>query len=180
MTFQSVTVAAHYDNTSKYVFFAAFAGMIVGAWLLRQRMTAKLPWAIAMGCTASTVLFWIPTFWLGWFDGHMAMFFLLGLYCPLVVCPFVCFASRLLRPNTKRQRLLFPVVIATALMIPSIAALTWRDHHTHFVQGWEVIYTFLLLVGLIGSEVLLISVPLSFAIAGLGRQLDVQEAAARY
>jgi len=77
MTFQSVTVTAQYANTGKYVIFATATAMIIGAWLLRHRMLPKLASAVALGCTASAILFWIPTFWLGWFDGHMALFQLL-------------------------------------------------------------------------------------------------------
>ena len=164
MDFQSITVAARDDNSGKYVFLAAAIAMIVGLLFLRRKMTRKLVWSIAIGFVGSIVFFWIPTFWLGSFDEHMAMFGLLLFYCPLIICPLVCFGAWSLRPSTRRQRLWVPLTIATSLMIPSIIALTWRDHDVHYVRGGEVVYTFFFLVGWLYTEVLALSLPLSFAV----------------
>ncbi len=171
MILQSVEVTGGSGNSGVYVFAAAVVVMIACLWVVRNRMKRKLRWSIAIGCAASIILFWIPTFWLRSFDEHTAMYMLLLLYCPLIACPFVCFGSWLLHPTNKRERFWIPVIIATSLMLPSIAALTWRDHRVHYVRGWEVAYTFVFLVGWLLTEVLVIAVPLSFAINSIREKL---------
>jgi len=55
-------------------------------------------------------------------------------------------------------------------MLPSLGALTWRDHYAHYVQVRELAYTFFFLTGWLGSEVFIISVPLSFAVTAWERR----------
>jgi hypothetical protein len=167
MDFQSVTVVARIDNTAKYLFFAAAIGMIIGLLLLRRKMTHKLVWSIAIGVIGSAVFFWVPTFLLGSFDEHMTMYYLLLFYCPLIICPLICFGAWSLRPSTTQQRLWIPFAVATSLMLPSIAALTWREHDVHYVRGSEIVYTFCFLIGWLYTEVLALSLPLSFAVSAI-------------
>jgi hypothetical protein len=135
------------------------------------KMTQKLLWGVALGCGGSIILFWIPTFVLGWFDGHMSWFWLLCLFCPLLVCPFVAVASWILRPSIHGSGL------ATSLMLPSINALTWRSYHVHYVPVSQVVHEFLFLLGWLETEVLAIAIPLSFAVSAIrGRQATTSAA----
>ena len=118
----------------------------------------KILFAVLAGFGGSLVLFWLPTFALGAFDEHTAMWLLLLVYCPFIFAPFICLATWFLHPETGEQRLWMPVLITTSFILPSSVALAWRDTQVHYSEFWK---TFFFLVLLLGGELLFISILVS-------------------
>lgn len=125
--------------------------------------------AAGFGLAASILVFWIPAFGLGWFDDHSTLFFLLLIYCPLLVSPVVVIATWWLAQN--RERLAVVAVNAAFVMLSGVAALTWRSTNIYQLGAGDVLKTFFFLLLTIGVEVMAITLTLTYLATAIQQRL---------
>lgn len=121
--------------------------------------------AALWGAVGGAVLICVPALVLRVFEGEMA-FLELAMYVAAVAAPFVCIVAYRLRPANNAQRLLVPLIIALAAALLSSLAL-WIDELGMYGIGGRDLA---LLFGVLGGEMVVLGVPLSFIITWYPRR----------
>lgn len=121
--------------------------------------------AALWGAVGGAVLICVPALVFRIFESEMALVELAA-YVAAISAPFVCIVAYRLRPANNAQRLLVPLVIALAAATVSSLAI-WIDELGMYGIGWRDLE---LLFGVLGGELVVLGVPLSFLITWYPRR----------